>query len=98
MRDNSLSELNVRLRSLAVFRALLDDPVVAALSRYLSCLGDAGTADAVSAYAGFVSALYATEKRTLAGYIQSIVNNDENAYIRMTGKGAAPWPEMEADV
>ena len=48
----------------------------------------------MSRYAAFVSRLYDTEKRTLAGYIQSIVNNDENAYIRLIGRGLEPWPEM----
>ena len=93
-----LSELNIRLQSLSIFRALLSDPVIAALGRYLSCLESASTAEAVSRYADFVAALYGTEKRTLAGYIQSVTNNDENAYIRMIGKGVQPWPEMEADV
>ena len=93
---NSLSVLNVRLQSLSIFRSLLDDPVISALSRYLSC--NAPIMEEASLYAAFVSALYNTEKRTLAGYIQSIVNNDENAYIRMIGKGAEPWPEMEEDV
>ena len=87
--------LNIRLQSLAIFRALLDDPVVSALCTYLE---QTDTAKAVSAYARFVAALYRTEKRTLAGYIESIVWHDENAYIRMIGRGAAPWPEMEADV
>ena len=91
-----LSVLNVRLQSLSIFRSLLDDPVIAALSRYLSC--DAPITEEASRYAAFVSALYNTDKRTLAGYIQSLVNNDENAYIRMIGKGAQPWPEMEEDV
>ena len=93
---NSLSVLNVRLQSLSIFRSLLDDPVISALSRYLAC--NAPITEEASLYAAFVSALYNTEKRTLAGYIQSIVNNDENAYIRMIGKGAEPWPEMEEDV
>lgn len=93
-----LYELNIRLRSLAVFRALLDDPVIAALSSYLDASVSAPVPESVSRYAAFVSALYTTEKRTLAGYIQSIVNNDENAYIRMIGKGAQPWAEMESDV
>ena len=87
--------LNIRLQSLAIFRALLDDPVVAALCTYLE---QTDTAKAVSSYARFVAALYRTEKRTLAGYIESIVWHDENAYIRMIGRGATPWPEMEADV
>ena len=87
--------LNIRLQSLAIFRKLLDDPVVSALCGYLE---QRDTAKAVSAYADFVAALYRTEKRTLAGYIESIVWHDENAYIRMIGRGAPPWPEMEADV
>ena len=87
--------LKIRLQSLAIFRALLDDPVVAALCTYLE---QTDTAKAVSAYARFVAALYRTEKRTLAGYIESIVWHDENAYIRMIGRGATPWPELEADV
>ena len=93
----NLNELHIRLNSLAIFRALLRDPVVSALLDYLSSREN-DTAQAVSKYAAFVSSLYGTEKRTLAGYIQHIVNNDENAYIRMIGKGAKPWPEMEAQV
>ena len=92
-----LKELQIRLNSLAIFRALLSDPVVSALLDYLSSREDT-TAEAVSKYAAFVSSLYGTEKRTLAGYIQHIVNNDENAYIRMIGRGAQPWSEMEAQV
>ena len=91
-----LSLLNIRLQSLAIFRTLLADPVIKALCDYLDSLEDTDVTASVSRYAAFVSALYSTEKRTLAGYIQSIVNNDENAYIRMIGKGAQPWPEMES--
>ena len=90
-----MKTLNIRLHSLAIFRALLDDPVVSALCAFLE---QTETVKAVSAYADFVAALYRTEKRTLAGYIESIVWHDENAYIRMIGRGAEPWAEMEADV
>ena len=92
-----LKELQIRLHSLAIFRALLSDPVVSAFLDYLGSRSSS-TAEAVSKYAAFVSALYGTEKRTLAGYIQHIVNNDENAYIRMIGQGKQPWPEMESQV
>ena len=92
-----LTEIQIRLNSLAIFRALLRDPVVFALAGYLRSR-EGSTSEAVSQYAAFVSALYDTEKRTLAGYIQHIVNNDENAYIRMIGQGKQPWPEMEAQV
>ena len=94
----SLTNLNIRLRSLAIFRSLLADPVISALCAYLDSRKDMDTAGSVSKYAAFVSCLYATEKRTLAGYVQHLVNNDENAYIRRVGKGEEPWPEMETDI
>ncbi len=93
-----MRNLQIELNSLAVFRALLEDPVIVALNRYLAAADASDTASAVSAYSAFVAALYATGKRTLAGYVQHIVNNDENAYIRMIGKGQTPWPEMEENV
>ena len=89
-----MKDLNIRLQSLSIFRALLADPVVSALGEYLESLEQDNVAQSVSRYAAFVSRLYDTEKRTLAGYIQSIVNNDENAYIRLIGRGLEPWPEM----
>ena len=94
----SLTDLNIQLRSLAIFRALLEDPVISALCSYLDSLEQGNTAASVSKYAAFVSRVYNSGNRTLAGYIQHIVNNDENAYIRRVGKGETPWPEMEADV
>ncbi|MBP3684680.1 MAG: ATP-binding protein [Oscillospiraceae bacterium] len=86
-----MRNLATELQSLAIFRSLLSDPVVQALCAYLE-------APEVSRYAAFVSTLYETDKRTLAGYIQHIVNNDENAYIRMIGRGLTPWPDMEENV
>ena len=91
-------DLNIRLHSLSIFRALLGDPVIAALQGYLDSLQQADVAASVSGYSEFVFRLYGTGKRTLAGYIQSIVNNDENAYISMIGRGGQPWPEMEEAV
>ena len=89
-----MMDLNIRLQSLSIFRALLADPVVESLCAYLESLDEGNTARSVSRYAAFVSRLYGTEKRTLAGYIQSIVNNDENAFIRLVGQGQQPWTEM----
>ncbi len=93
-----MNTLRIQLNSLAVFRSLLTDPVISALESYLAAKESGDTALAVSRYGAFVASLYATEKRTLAGYIQHLVNNDENAYIRMIGKGVTPWAEMDADV
>ena len=98
MTKQELRQLNLQLQSLAIFRSLLDDPVIAALSKYLCISETEDISASVSAYSEFVAQLYRTEKRTLAGYIQSIVGNDENPYIHMIGKGAKPWPEMEENV
>ena len=83
--------LAVELQSLAVFRALLKDPVIDTLKAYLQ-------APTVSGYGAFVSELYQTQKRTLAGYIQHLTNNDENVYIRMIGAGQEPWAELRENV
>ena len=98
MTKAELQKLNIRLQSLAIFRALLADPVINALTTYLKKAQTEDISASVSAYSEFVAQLYQTEKRTLAGYIQSIVGNDENPYIHMIGKGAEPWPEMEENV
>ena len=63
----NLSELYIRLNSLAIFRTLLGDPVISALNAFLASRQSGSTAEAVSKYADFVAKLYATEKRTLAG-------------------------------
>lgn len=91
MNPKELKNLSTAVQSLAVFRSLLSDPVIVPLEAYLE-------APSVAHYSAFVAALYDTGKRTLAGYIQHIVHCDENAYIRMIGRGAQPWPEMEANM
>ena len=93
-----LSELNLRLQSLAEFRALLEDPVLASLSRYLGSLNGSDTSAKVSAYSDFVSCVYRTQSPTLARYIQSVVGDNENPYICMIGSGVRPWAEMERSV
>lgn len=92
MKNETLTELNIGLRSLAVFRNLLNDPVVAALLDFLE--EDGSTARAVGRYAEFVSRLYATGSPSLARHIAAIVGDDENPYICMIGRGEQPWEEM----
>ena len=91
MMMNSLSRLHLRMQSLAVFRDLLADPVLEALSELLR---SAETADAVSAYGRFVSRLFAAGTPSLARHVLDLVANNENAYIRIIGRGKQPWPEM----
>jgi len=97
MTKEEKNRLFIQLQALAIFRSLLSDPVIAALGKVLDCR-DGGPETAVSNYAAFAAALYATGKRTLAGYVQHLVNQDENVYIRMIGRGETPWPEMARNV
>lgn len=96
--SDRLTMLALRLRSLAVFRALLDDAVVRALCCYLDCRLNAGLSEAVSAYAAFAAQLYASGAGSLAQYIQGVVNDNENVYIRTVGAGRQPAAELELAV
>lgn len=84
-----LTKLALRLRSLTVFRELLDDPVMAALVRCLERTG-AGTERFVPAYGEFVSRLYQAGYVSLTNYLRDLVFDSDNIYIRMTGAGKLP--------
>lgn len=94
MTKNSLSQLQIRLHSLAIFRNLLTDPVMESLLAYLEALQSAPLSQAVSCYSQFVSRLYAAGSTTLARYVEQLAGDDENPYIRRIGQGEAPAPEM----
>ena len=87
---NDLNNISVRLHSLSVFRNLLSDPVVKALLKYLDCCKTAPICTAVSAYTEFTAALYNAQTDNLSKFIQGIVNDDENIYIRCIGAGRKP--------
>ena len=94
MTKNSLSQLQIRLHSLAIFRNLLTDPVMESLLAYLEALQDSSLSQAVSCYSQFVSRLYAAGSTTLARYVEQLAGDNENPYIRRIGQGEAPAPEM----
>ncbi|MBQ8164636.1 MAG: ATP-binding protein [Clostridia bacterium] len=79
---NTLNELKIRLSTLTIFRALLEDSVIAGLLYYLEN-------PTVSAYAGFTAALYNANGGNLGRYIQDICENNENVYVRTVGCGEA---------
>ncbi len=89
MKNEYLSKLNLRLRAMSVFRALLCDPVVKSLTDYFDTLETDDTKSAVLAYSSFISNLYSTGK-SLAEHIRSIVGDDENIYICTVGAGKTP--------
>lgn len=94
MTKNSLSQLHIRLHSLAIFRNLLTDPVIASLLAYLESLQSGPLSQAVSCYGQFVSRLYAAGSTTLARHVEQLAGDDENPYIRRIGLGETPAPEM----
>ncbi len=87
---NQLSDLNISLRSFAIFRKLLKDPVIEALLCFLNRSDASDLADALSAYGEFVGKLFASNAPSLAKHIQRIVCDDENIYIRAIGRGDTP--------
>jgi len=98
MKKTELTNLYIRLQSMAVFRALLSDPVMSCLCSYLSSLETSATSEQISRYGEFVSSLYGAGSVSLGKYIQSIVNDNENPYICLIGRGEMPCGEMESCV
>lgn len=84
--------LYTRLRSLAVFRQLLNDKVLESLCNFLSCTGSEG--EKVSLYSEFVSCVYSCGADSLAKHILNLVNDSENVYIRTVGVGNKPSAEL----
>lgn len=87
----SFGGLGLRLRTLAVFRGLLADPVFQKLLTYLDVrLNNAPLHACLAAYGDFVAALYDAGYTALASYVQAAVASDENALTRATGRGEEP--------
>ncbi len=85
-----LHELSIRLRALTVFRPLLSDPVLESVCTYLDCLENEWHQGVVSGYAELVSRLYQTEEGDLGRHILRIVEESDNVYIRLIGRGGTP--------
>lgn len=91
-----LGALALRLRTLAVFRALLADPVLQKLLTYLDVRHNNAPLHAcVAAYGDFVAALYEAGYTNWGAYVQACIGNNENAYIRAVGRGEEPSPVLE---
>lgn len=73
-----MKELKQKLETLCIFRGLLKDCVISALFAYLED-------PSVSAYAEFVSALYAANGGNLSEYVKEICQNSENVYVKAIG-------------
>ncbi len=89
MSKDYLNSLKTRLSSLVIFRTLLSDPVIESLYNYLDSLEKAPDT-AVSAYSEFVSRLYKHGHGLLDVYLQSLIFNNENVYVKLVGEGKKP--------
>ncbi len=95
MKNEKLNELYLKLNSLCIFRALLSDPVISRLIKYLNSIKSADTGEKISFYSDFVSALYSNNKVSLARYIHTVVGNNENVYVKIIGSGKSGSPTMK---
>lgn len=77
-----LETLLQRLDTLAVFRALLEDPVVSALQRFLET-------QSAPNYAAFAAALYAANGGALDQHLLRLCTESENICVRMASRGEA---------
>ncbi len=100
--------MNVKLSSLTVFRALLDDPVIGRLRFLIDCLAASDRDDAedeitvepivcVEAYCDLVSELFRTTD-SFGAYVRDLVLDSDNVYMRRTAAGEKIPRAMEASV
>lgn len=78
-----MKELLEKLKTLCIFRPVLEDTVMVALLSYLESPTGAG-------YAAFVSALYENNGGNLGEYVKELCQNSENVYVRTVGSGRTP--------
>lgn len=100
MSNLSIKLLSIRLEALTVFRALLNDPVIASLRAYMNLFDkkDSSDKEMASFYSEFVHTLFKSGYTCLAKYIRHIANNDENVYIIAKGKNEKTCTEMQESV
>lgn len=84
-----IEEISARLAGLAVFRGLLEDPVLAAYSALIRALAEGAGRLAVCEAAGrFEAVLFAADTDDLSDYIASAVLECENICARRAARGA----------
>ncbi len=90
--ENKLQQLHVRLCSCAVFRGVLQDPVFGFFAAYCKA---ADKTDKIQQYAAFVSRIY-EKGGNLTSFVQELVFQDENTYIKSVAQGVAVSEKMKA--
>lgn len=87
---NNLKTLKTALKTLTVFCELKSDEVISAFSRCLEAIDSENAEASVEAYCQFVSAFYKTGFESLGKYIEYVVCNNENIYVKTVGQGKTP--------
>ncbi len=85
------NDLLLSAKAIVIFKNVMRNPVVTALLDLLSC-DDNDQALLISKYSEFVSKLY-EHSDNLSLYINTILQNDENAFVKQVAKGD-PSPLM----
>ncbi len=83
----NFTDLTLSARAVVIFKNVLKDKCLLSLLNLLECDG-ADKNDFVSLYSDFVSALY-EKSDDLCEYINSLLQNDENIYVKDSANGTA---------
>jgi len=90
---NNITQLHAKLSSLAIFRNLLNSPVMEKFMALLACPKD-DIAASVNSYSDFVSQLY-REGEDFSSYILNYILEDENSYMLAKCSGKPTEGPME---
>lgn len=82
---NKIISLNYQLKSLSVFRNILDTDVISKLMDLIKNIECDDTEKCISLYSSFVNSLY-NARANISAFTRDFVCNDENAYLMMTLK------------
>ncbi len=87
---NKLKELSMRIHAVSVMRDLLDDEVIKKLTAFIDISDEASIQQKIDACTEFVYTLYMSGTDNLSRYVQKIVFESENVYVKERGKGKSP--------
>lgn len=83
----NFSNLSLRAKAVTVFKNVINDKGVSLLIKLIEC-DDKDSNRFLSLYSDFVSAIY-EQKDNLTEYINTLLQNDENIYVKQSAKGQA---------
>ena len=87
-------QLDLKLRSLVIFRRLNDDPVIRAFRTLSDALAGGELGQCVDAYAAFCAELFA-HTDNFTEYVINAALDDENIYLMKRARGETPGQLLE---